>query len=132
MRPLSIGLLAAALVALPLSAASASEFHHHRYGLVGGVFGLAGAVVVGVATIVTAPIVILADALSGGHRYYQRDGGYYGRGSAYDYEGSNNYTDPRGAYSGGPEYRYPPRRALPYPPQAYAPSQAYYPRRSQS
>ena len=132
--PLSIGLLTIALATVPVSAASAQEFHHHRYGVVGGVFGLAGAVVVGALTIATAPIVILADALSGGRRgrYYQRDGGYDGRRSAYDYEGSDNYSDPRGAYSGGPEYRYPPRRAYSYPPQGYAPPQDFDHERYQS
>jgi hypothetical protein len=131
--PLSIGFLAVAIVTLPLSAASAQEFyHHHRYGLVGGVFGLAGAIVVGAVTIATAPIVILADALSGGRhgRYYQRDGGYDRRGSAYDYDGSNNYIDPHAAY--GREYPYPPRRAYSYPPQDYAPSQDFNRERYQS
>src|SRR5579862_5959702 len=51
--PLSIGFLTVALATLPVSAASAQEFHHHyhHYGLVGGVFWLAGAVVVGASTI---------------------------------------------------------------------------------
>lgn len=136
--PLSIGLLAVTLATLPVSSASAQEFrHHHRYGLIGGVFGLAGAVVVGAATIVTAPIVILADALSGGRdyrrgRYYQRDGGYYGGRdggyyggrSTYDYDGSNRYTDPRSVYPDAREYRYP-RADDPYSPQDYAPSHNY-------
>src|SRR6202040_426510 len=71
--PLSIG-LGVALAIAPISAASAHEFyHHHHYGLVGGIFGLAGAVVVGAVTIVTAPIVILAHAISG-PRYERREG----------------------------------------------------------
>src|SRR6476661_1657651 len=129
--PLSIGLLAVTLVTLPVSSASAQEFrHHHRYGLIGGVFGLAGAIVVGAATIVTAPIVILADVVSGGRdyrrgKYYERDGGYYyGGRSSYDYDGPNRYTDPRGVYPDAREYRY--RRAdRPYSPQDYAPSRDY-------
>jgi hypothetical protein len=128
--PLSIGFLSVALATLPVSAASAHDFHHHRFGLIGGVFGLAGAVVVGAVTIATAPLVILGDALSGGHRgrYYQRDGGYDGRGPEFGYEGSDGYGV-RGAYARGQEYRYPPRRT--YPDDGYAPSQDFYRGRSQ-
>jgi uncharacterized membrane protein len=112
--PLSIGLLSVALATAPISAASAHEFyHHHHYGLVGGIFGLAGAVVVGAVTIVTAPIVILADAISGPryHRdsYDQGYGGYDGRAGGYD-EGSYAYGPPRASYA---------------PPRDYAPSQDY-------
>jgi len=130
--PLSIGFLSVALATLPVSAASAHDFHHHRFGLVGGVFGLAGAVVVGAVTIATAPLVILGDALSGGHRgrYYQRDSGYDERGPAYGYEGSDGYGDPSGAYAREPGYRYSPRRA--YSDDGYAPSQDFYRGRSPS
>jgi hypothetical protein len=121
--PLSIG-FGVALAMAPISAASAHEFyHHHHYGLVGGIFGLAGAVVVGAATIVTAPIVILADAISG-PRHYRREGydqgygGYDGGGPGYDDEASDGYG-PRDAYRGAPENGY-------YaPPRDYAPSQDY-------
>src|SRR5690242_8786078 len=128
MRPssLSIGLLSLALTTLPVSAASAQDFHHHyrHYGLVGGVFGLAGAVVVGAATIATAPLVILGDVLSGGRhdRSYQRDG-YYDRRGAYQHEGFSNYSDPRDAYR--QDYRYGPRGAYSSPAQTYAPSQEF-------
>lgn len=128
--PLSIGFLGVALAMLPMSAASAHDFHHHHFGLVGGVFGLAGAVVVGAVTIATAPLVILGDALSGGHRgRYDRDG-YDGRGPAYGYEGPDGYGGSRGAYAREPEYRYPPRRA--FSNDGYSPSPGYYRGRAQS
>ena len=126
MRPslLSVGLLTIALATLDVSVASAQEFHHryYHYGPVGAVFGLAGAVVVGAVTIATAPIVILADVLSGGrhHRYYQRDGAYDRHGSAYDYEGPNSYAGPRDGY-----YPDAPPGAHLYRPQGYAPPQDF-------
>jgi hypothetical protein len=135
MKVVSSALLSFALAAAPLSAANAQEFHHyhhHHYGLVGGVFGLAGAVVVGAVTIVTAPIRILADAASGPryheradydepYGYDQRYGGYEGGMPAYgrdrpDYSG--------GPYPGAAEYGHAPRPYYGAPPQNYAPDYA--------
>lgn len=131
MRPssLSIGFLTVALATMQMSPASAQEFHrHYHYGLVGGVVGLAGAVVVGAVTIATAPIVILGDVLSGGRRdrYYHRDGYYDRRGTAYDYERSGGYAAPPGTYPDAPGYGYGyPRRAYDYPRRTYGPDQEY-------
>ena len=108
MRPIKAllgGLVATALVAAPISSASA---HWRRCELVPDLFGAAAAVVVGAATIVTAPIAILAGA---GPR-----GGYGGR-SDYDYYGSSRgyYGPPQAGY-------YAPRRYSYY----YGPPPGYY------
>jgi hypothetical protein len=131
LRPVSIGILAVAFAFAPMTAASAHGFHHHGRGLFGGLFGLAGAVVVGAATIVTAPIAILADAASGPSNdrrggYNRRNDGYYGYGSSPDEEGSNYYSGPRGYYGASPEYNYPPRGAYAGPPQNYGPPPDFY------
>jgi hypothetical protein len=131
---LSTALLSCALATAPISAASAQEeYHHHRYGLVGGVFGLAGALVVGAVTIVTLPIRVLADAASGPH--YDRRGGYdQGRGGNYGgapaYDGPNSYAGPRGEYADAPRYGYPSRGYYASPPQNYGPD--YYRGRSEN
>ncbi len=121
MKIVSLGLIATLALSAPISSASARD-HFHGHG--GRHFGLLGALVVGAVTIATAPVVLLADAVSEGHRgsrHHDResDDGY-GRG--YDrpqpYEG-----DPRGAYEAPPpQYNYGP------PPQAsyYAPPPGYY------
>lgn len=126
-------LLSFALAAAPFSAANSQEYyhyHHHHYGLVGGVFGLAGAVVVGAATIVTAPIRILACGTPGPcqrrpadyderYGYDQRNGGYDG-GPAYSREAPE--------YSGAAEYGYAPPSRFGAPPHYgpdYAPPNEY-------
>lgn len=130
MKAVSAALLSLALAAAPLSEASSQEFdhyhHHHRYGLVGGVFGLAGAVVVGAATIVTLPFRVLADAASGPRDYGRRD---YDQQYGYDQryggdEGGPAYGRDRPDYSGGP---YPGDAGYGYAPQ-YGRSQDYAPR----
>ncbi|MBV8799118.1 MAG: hypothetical protein JO208_04830 [Alphaproteobacteria bacterium] len=95
--------LATAMVAAPWSSASAGQWHHHRCWFIGCVFDAAGAVVVGAATIATAPLAIVADAAG--------DGSDRGR--------PPGYGPPPGyaaAYPGGPwvytpsgYYRYPRR-----------------------
>ena len=88
-KALLSGLVVAALVAAPLSSASAAWRHR---GLVPDLFGAAAAVVVGAATIATAPLAIIAGA---GPR------GYYGGPPGYAYDGP-----PRGYYGGPPGYAY--------------------------
>ena len=94
------GCLAAAIVAAPLSSASAGPWHHHRCWFVGCVFDAAGAVVVGAATIATAPLVAVANAADSGPAY----------GPAPDY-------GPPPAYGPGPGYG---------PPPTYWPGPGYY------
>jgi hypothetical protein len=115
MRPttaLFSGLVATTLVFMPLSSASAHERHYH--GLIGGLFGVAGDIVVGAATIAAAPFYVIAGATSGHGYDDRRDNGYYGRrpqsygprGSGY-YQG---YDGPRSEYYGPDAYdhdRYP-------------------------
>ena len=94
---LSAGLLGIMLTAAPLSAASAQDdyyrYHHRHYGLIGGVFDAAGAVVVGAFTIVTAPIVLIADTFGGPH--YRRPTEVYGYERPYGegYDGRYSYRD---------------------------------------
>jgi hypothetical protein len=84
------GLLATVFLATSVSSATARWYHHRGPGPVLGLLGVVGAVVVGAATIATAPIAIIADAGRAGPpprdyygppppRYYdRRDRGYYG------------------------------------------------------
>jgi hypothetical protein len=135
-------LVAAALVAVPVSSAAARGWHHHGRGF-GGVFGVAGAVIAGAATIATAPIAIIAGAASrGGRGYYDgppRDG--YAEPPR-GYPQSENYPPP--GYSGGAPRYYPSQQAqyygprgdygydearrgyAPSPPPEYYGSQPYY------
>jgi hypothetical protein len=94
------GLALAAVVAAPLSSASAHCYyrHCHRYygGPVGAVFGLAGAVVVTAAQIATAPLVIAGHVLAGpdyGPAGY--DGGEYRYSYAADGFYRTHYYGPR-------------------------------------
>src|ERR1700749_1237091 len=92
MRTLSIGILSVALAAAPLTTASAHGFHHHGFGLIGGLFHAAGAVAVGAAMVATATIPIVADASGAGRGGYDHDrGGYRGCGGY-------GQRDPRDAY----------------------------------
>ena len=128
LKALSIGVLAVALAAAPISSASAwPHFFHHGYGHwhgggpVVGLFGLGAAVVVGAATIATAPIAIIANAASGPS--YDQRGGYYAQPQGY-------YHQPPGYYGGyqgyPPPQAYYARPGYYGPPQGYAPPQAYY------
>jgi hypothetical protein len=98
--------IAAAVVA-PLSSASACcyghRYHGYHYGVVGGVFGLVGDVVVGAATIATAPIALAADVLTPQPYYDPAPRAYYAPrpyyGSAWGgYYGERRYYGPRRAY----------------------------------
>jgi hypothetical protein len=110
------GLVATALVAAPISSASA---HWRHRGVVPDLFGAAAAVVVGAATIATAPIAILAEAGSrggyggrSGYDYYGSERGYYGPQQAGYYAPprrySYNYGPPPGYYRHRPRYYYGP------------------------
>jgi hypothetical protein len=108
-----------------------------------GLFDAGATVVAGVATIVTAPIAILADAASRpgyeGRRADDADDEGYAQRRAYRQEAREAYADRRGDYGAPPDYRYAPRgsygspagydappRANYGPPQGYAP-QGYAP-----
>jgi len=98
----------AAMVAAPLSSASA---HWRHGGPVRGLFGAVGAVVVGAATIATAPLAIIAGA---GPREYGGPGAYYG-GPGY---GAPAYGPAYGPY--GPPRRFYRRHRYYYgPPPGY-------------
>jgi hypothetical protein len=58
-----IGLIAAALIVAPINPASADPFYHHDHhdGLFVGLVGVGAAVTVAAATLVTAPVRIIAD-----------------------------------------------------------------------
>ena len=119
-KAVSIGVLAAAIAIAPISSAAAWPhfFHHgpgHGGGPIFGLFGLGAAVVVGAATIATAPIAIIADAASSPG--YERRGGNYAPPQAY-YRPAPGYY---GAYQG-----YPPPQAYYAPPQGYGPPPGYY------
>jgi hypothetical protein len=104
MRPFSIGLLTVVLAAAPVSAASAHGFHHRGFGLIGGLFHFVGAVVVGAATIATAPIAIVADAASRDRRAgYDGDRDSY-RGGSPGYVGDDQRRTTHDAYYGAPDY----------------------------
>jgi hypothetical protein len=103
-RVVLAGLLTTAAIVAPLSSASARWFHHggggHHHGLIGGLFGFAGGVIVGAATIATAPIAIVANAASGPDRGYGPPRSYGYRGDGYDGP-PQSYSDgqDRGDYS---------------------------------
>ena len=105
------GALAAICLATPVSSASARGFHHRGPGPILGILGLAGAAVVGAATIATLPLRIIAGAGDYGpppdrygdqpaygpgygpppaayppppSSYYQRDPRYYGPPQSYN------------------------------------------------
>jgi hypothetical protein len=59
---LAVALVAAGLVAAPLAPASANDWHRGHAGVLFGLGALAGAVVVGAATVVAAPFNALAAA----------------------------------------------------------------------
>jgi hypothetical protein len=84
------GVVLAAAIAAPVSSASAHCYYRHCHyygGPIGAVFGLAGAVIVGAATIATAPLVVAGDILAGpsyssayddgAYRYSYRDDTFY-------------------------------------------------------
>ena len=127
-KAVSIGFLVAAMASAPISSASAHGRFHHGHGPVFGLFAAGAAVVAGIATVVTAPIAILADAASG-----QRDarrGGYRQQaddysGAAYNQHPPAYYEDQRSANSESPAYNYPQRRAYYAPPAGYYPPPAY-------
>jgi hypothetical protein len=114
------GTLAVAFLATSLTSASARGFHHHGSGRG---FGLVGALFAGAATIVTAPLAIIAEA---------------GRGSRSDYDGPDydngppprDYpARPRSSYYGPPPGNYPPQSGYYGPPQGNyppPPQSSYY------
>jgi hypothetical protein len=120
-KALLSGLAVVVLVAVPLSSASAAWRHR---GIIPDVFGAAAAVVVGAATIATAPLAIIAGA---GPR------GYYGGPPGYGYGGPPReyYGGPAGYGYDGPPRRYYSRPPARYyaPPADYGPRSAYYPPR---
>jgi hypothetical protein len=101
--PLIGAVAAAAMVAAPVSPASAHGYYRHGGGPIFGLAALAGAAVVGAAAIATAPFRALAAP------------GYYGPPRA-------AYYAP-GYYAAPPPQYYPPQY---YAPQYYAPPPAYY------
>jgi hypothetical protein len=114
---------AAMLVASPAAPASARGWHHgHGGGLLFGVGAAVGALVVGAATIATAPVRIIADAASGPA---------YAPAPAYAAAPPAYYAPQPQAYAPQPQAYYPPPQQAYYPPpqQAYypPPQQAYYP-----
>lgn len=116
-----------ALVAAPLATASAHD--HWRHGDGGGLlFGLGaavGALAVGVATIVTAPIEILAGPPP--QRTYYAPAPAYGYAPPPAYAPQPTYYRPPVAYAPPPTYYRPPAYAPP-PGYAYAPPPVvYYP-----
>jgi hypothetical protein len=106
-----VGALAAvAMVAAPVSPASAHGYRHGG-GPIFGLAALAAGVVVGAAAIATAPLRVL-----GAPAYYgpPRPAGYYASGYAPGY------------YAAPPQYYYPPQPAYYAPPGYYAPRGYYY------
>jgi hypothetical protein len=110
----------AVLAAAPLSSASAHRYHDRSVGLGGAL----GAVVVGAATIASAPFVLLG--VAPGPRFdrdhYRRERGY--RERAYDEQPQASYPAPAPAYYGPPEqqrnyYGPPPRQTYAAPRAAY-------------
>jgi len=124
-KALFSGLVAVALVAAPLSSASAAWRHR---GVIPDVFGAAAAVVVGVATLATAPLAIIAGAGSRG--YYDGPPGYAYGGSAREYYGGSvGYAyegAPRGYYAPPPVRYYSPPRNYGPPSRDYPPRPRYY------
>jgi hypothetical protein len=125
-KAISVGLLATAIAVAPISSAAAWPhfFHHgHGGGPIVGLFGLGAAVVVGAATIATAPIAIIANAASGpdyDRRAYGPPPGYYGPAPYSGYQGyaPRPYYGPPQGYAPAPGY-YGPAQGYYGPPQAY-------------
>jgi hypothetical protein len=113
-RVLLSGIVAAGMVAAPLSPAFAGWRHHYGHpGLIGGLFGFAGGVMVGAATIATAPLAIVAGAAA--------PSGYYGP-PPQAYAPQPTYQAAPGYYYGPPRGYYAP---APYGPPAYGPAPQY-------
>ncbi len=113
-RALVGGLVAAALIAAPVSSASAGWRHHHD----GRGIGLVGGLIIGAATIATLPLAIVAGAAGPppGRPYYNGlPPGYYGPPGGY-------YGPPQGYYGPPPAYGPPPGYP---PPQYYGPPPGY-------
>jgi hypothetical protein len=132
-KALCVGIVAAGMVALPLSSASAGWRHHGHVGLIGGLFGFAGGVVVGAATIATAPIAIIAGAGQGGYEgppppayappaYGPQQA--YAPHQAYAPPPGSYYGPPRGYYQQAP-YGQPAYGPPAYGPPAYGPAPQY-------
>jgi hypothetical protein len=102
-------LLAAVMAVAPISSASAHDgWHHHGEGPVVGLFALGALAVVGVATILTAPVRAIADAPAYPPQgYYPPQPGYYPQQQAY-YQQPPVYYAPQPVYVQAPAY-YPPR-----------------------
>jgi hypothetical protein len=102
--------VAVALVAAPLSSASAHDRHHG-----GLIFGLGAAAVVGAATLLTLPVAI-ATAPFRGPAYYAPPPAYYPPPTpAYYAPPPGYYAPPPAYYAPAPSYYYPPR----YPQEYY-------------
>jgi hypothetical protein len=95
-----IGACAAmALAAAPVALASAHGYHHG--GLIFGLAALGAAAVVGAATIVTAPVRLLAAPFYGpGPGYYAPGPGYYAPAPQYYAPQPYYYAPPPGYYYG--------------------------------
>ena len=93
------GLAALALIAAPMSPASAHGFRHG--GLIFGLAALGAAAVVGVATIVTAPIrVLAAPPVYAPQPVYAQPQGYYAPPQGYYAPPPAYYAPPQGYYYG--------------------------------
>jgi hypothetical protein len=118
-KALLSGLVVVVLVASPFSSASAAWRHR---GIIPDVFGAAAAIVVGAATIATAPLAIIAGA--GPRGYYGGPPGY-----AYDRPPRDYYGGPAAGYGyeGPPRGYYAPPQARYYaPPRDYGSRSDYY------
>jgi len=93
-----------ALVAMPLSSASAHG-RRHDGGLIFGLAALGTAAVVGVATLVTAPVRALADA-SAPAPVYAQPGYAYAQPPVYAYAPPPVYVTPAPVYAAPPGYYY--------------------------
>ena len=115
---MAVGKIAAigAISALVFGATPASaNCYYHRCNPVVGVLSLPFAIVAGAATIATAPLVIVGDALSGGYAppprpYYGYSGYHYApaayAGYGYPPRGYAHYGYARESYNYGPRARY--------------------------
>jgi hypothetical protein len=135
MRPLKLiagSAAIAALVALPVSSASADCYRHHDGCFILALpFCVAGAVVGAAAAVATAPLVVAGDVLN--PRPWP---GYYRRPCTYQrpwatYGGPRAAYYPAGPYYGPPPPAYPVQRPSPYylydgpPPGYYGPPPGY-------
>lgn len=117
------GIVATSLMAtLPISPASAHEFHHHGGGHGGHgdglLFGLVGGVVTAAALIATAPVRILADAAEPAQPVYAepQPQAYYAQ-PGYGYY--RPYPHRTVVYAYPPAYAYPAQTYAAPPPQYY-------------